>query len=441
MRIAGRLAAAIEVLETLEDQRRPVAHVLKDWGHAHRFAGSGDRNAIGNLVHDALRHRRSLAAMMGDESPRAAILGAAVFLPGYLEGPLPEFEGDKFAPTPLSEAERAALADPQAPDSDSATAANAPDWLWPAMQRVFGEDASIEVGAMAARAPVDLRLNPARSKPERVDKALARFNTQRDDAFPQLRRIPAVDGFKRAPHVTSEEAFQKGWIEVQDAGSQLVAELAVAGIKPRSVIDYCAGAGGKSLALSVFMGGKGQVFAHDIDRHRMTDLWPRVKRSGAHNIQVVDHEALATHEIARSGADCVVVDAPCTGSGTWRRHPDTKWRVSETTLQTRMAEQDEVLAEGAKLTKPGGRLVYITCSLTAEENEERLTSFLAKHDDFLPVCAADLMAGLGREAVPEILPSIALDGFEAGALGLRLTPATSGTDGFFLACLARSGDQ
>ncbi|GAB5511451.1 MAG: RsmB/NOP family class I SAM-dependent RNA methyltransferase [Hyphomicrobiales bacterium] len=440
MRLAGRLAAAIEVLETLEDQRRPVAHVLKDWGHAHRFAGSGDRNAIGNLVHDALRHRRSLAAKMGDDSPRAAVLGAAVFLTGYLEGPLPEFEGDKFAPAPLSEAEQAALAEPHVLDSDTAIAANAPDWLWPAMQRVFGEDASIEVGAMAARAPVDLRLNPARSKPERVDKALSRFTTQRDDAFPQLRRIPAVDGVKRAPHVTSEEAFQKGWIEVQDAGSQLVSELAVSGIKPRSVIDYCAGAGGKSLALSVFMGGKGQVFAHDINRHRMADLWPRVKRSGAHNIQVVDHEALASHEITKSGADCVVLDAPCTGSGTWRRHPDTKWRVSESTLETRMGEQDEVLAEGAKLTKPGGRLVYITCSLTAEENEDRLVAFLAANAEFSPTSAIDLIAGLGREAVPDSLPSIAVDGFEAGALGLRLTPATSGTDGFYIACLTRSAE-
>lgn len=440
MRLAGRLAAAIEVLETLEDQRRPVAHVLKDWGHAHRFAGSGDRNAIGNLVHDALRHRRSLAAKMGDDSPRAAVLGAAVFLPGYLEGPLPEFEGDKFAPAPLSEAEQAALAEPHVLDSETAIAANAPDWLWPAMQRVFGEDTSIEVGAMAARAPVDLRLNPARSKPERVDKALSRFTTQRDDAFPQLRRIPAVDGVKRAPHVTSEEAFQKGWIEVQDAGSQLVSELAVSGIKPRSVIDYCAGAGGKSLALSVFMGGKGQVFAHDINRHRMADLWPRVKRSGAHNIQVVDHEALASHEISKSGADCVVLDAPCTGSGTWRRHPDTKWRVSESTLETRMGEQDEVLAEGAKLTKPGGRLVYITCSLTAEENEDRLVAFLAANTEFSPTSATDLIAGLGREAVPDSLPSIAMDGFEAGALGLRLTPATSGTDGFYIACLTRSAE-
>lgn len=441
MRLAGRLAAAIEVLETLEDQRRPVAHVLKEWGHAHRFAGSGDRNAIGNLVHDALRHRRSLAAKMGDDSPRAAVLAAAVFLPGYLEGPLPEFEGDKFAPAPLSEAEKAALAEPQALDGDSAIAANAPDWLWPAMQRVFGEDTSFEVGAMAARAPVDLRLNPARSKPQRVDKALSRFTTQRDDAFPQLRRIPAVDGFKRAPHVTPEEAFQKGWIEVQDAGSQLVSEIAVSGIKPRSVIDYCAGAGGKSLALSIFMGGKGQVFAHDIDRHRMADLWPRVKRSGAHNIQVVDHEALASHEITKSGADCVVLDAPCTGSGTWRRHPDTKWRVSESTLETRMSEQDDVLAEGAKLTKSGGRLVYITCSLTAEENEDRLVAFLATHSDFLPISATDLIASLGRDAVPDSLPSIAMDGFEAGALGLRLTPATSGTDGFYIACLTRTVEE
>lgn len=438
MRLAGRLAAAIEVLETLEDQRRPVAHVLRDWGHAHRFAGSGDRNAIGNLVHDALRHRRSLAAKMEDGSARAAILGAAAFLPGYLDGPLPEFEGDRFAPKPLSESEKALLEQPKQLDKETAIAANAPDWLWPSLQRVFGDGAGIEVGAMASRAPVDLRLNPARSKPERVDKSLSRFNPKQDDTFPYLRRIQATLGFKRAPHVTSEEAFQKGWIEVQDAGSQLAAELAVSGTKPRSVIDYCAGAGGKALALSVFMGGKGQVFAHDVDRRRMADLWPRIKRSGAHNIQVIEHEAMATHEIAQMGADCIVLDAPCTGTGTWRRHPDTKWRLSESTLDARMRDQDTVLIEGARLTKPGGRLVYITCSLLAEENEDRLIAFLAEHSNFSPVAADALMGSLGRDAVPGYLPSIAADGFEAGALGLRLTPATSGTDGFFIACLQRN---
>jgi 16S rRNA (cytosine967-C5)-methyltransferase len=456
VRLPGRLAAAIEVLETLEAQRRPVAQVLKDWGNAHRFAGSGDRAAIGNLVHDALRHRQSLAARMDDDSPRAAILAAAVFLPGYLDGDLPEFEGDQHAPAPLSDKEREVLQlsrlSSGVPDETAGnsgirpdyldvrrddTPANSPDWLASSFGRVFGSDWAHEVGAMAARAPLDLRLNPFTSKPERVDKALARHKPQRDPRFPLLRRIPATEGFQRAPHITSDEAFQKGWIEVQDAGSQLAAELAVAGIKPRTVLDLCAGAGGKALALSVFMGGKGQVFAHDIDRRRMKDIWPRIKRSKAHNIQVVDPDALATHEIAAQGVDCVLVDAPCTGTGTWRRHPDTKWRVSETALTTRIEEQKTVLNQAAGFVKPGGRLAYITCSLLAEENEDQLVAFLHEHPDFKAETAEAMVASVKRDEVPDTLPSIAVDGFAPGALGLRLTPATSETDGFFIACLTR----
>lgn len=456
MRLPGRLAAAIEVLETLEAQRRPVAQVLKDWGNAHRFAGSGDRAAIGNLVHDALRHRQSLAARMDDDSARAAILATVVFLPGYLDGELPDFGDDPHAPAPLSDKERAALRlsllSPIVPDETPGISglspdysavcrddkpANSPDWLEPSFKRVFGEDWAHQVGAMAARAPLDLRLNPFTSKPERVDKALARHKPQRDPRFPLLRRIPATSGFQRAPHITSDEAFQKGWIEVQDAGSQLAAELAVAGLKPRTVLDLCAGAGGKSLALSVFMGGKGQVFAHDIDRRRMKDIWPRIKRAKAHNIQVVDPDALAAHEIASQGVDCVVVDAPCTGTGTWRRHPDTKWRVSESALATRIQEQKTVLNQAAGFVKPGGRLAYITCSLLAEENEDQLVAFLRDHPDFKAENVATMIAALGRNEVPDTLPSIAVEDYEAGALGLRLTPAKSQTDGFFIACLTR----
>ena len=436
MRLGGRLAAAIEVLETLEGQRRPVAQVLKDWGHAHRFAGSGDRSAIANLVYDALRHRRSLATQMGDDSSRAAIWAAYCLVPGYGDGTLPDLADDKFAPQPLTDDEAEALQLARR-EAAPAEAANCPDWLWQSMERVFGSDAMREVGASASRAPLDLRLNPFRSQSVRVDKALSKFKPESSDAFPHLRRIAAPKGFERAPHIASGEAFQKGWIEVQDAGSQLAAELAVGGIKPRTVLDFCAGAGGKTLALSVFMGGKGQVFAHDADERRMADLWTRVKRSGAHNIQVIAPEAMTTHEQAEQGFDLVVVDAPCTGTGTWRRHPDTKWRLSPSALERRLSEQQEILLQAAQFVKPGGRLAYITCSLLAEENEDQLASFLEARSDFSPLAADAMLAALDREAVPAVLPSIAMETHPAGSLGLRLTPATSGTDGFFIACLTK----
>ncbi|MBV6657083.1 MAG: MFS transporter, partial [Devosiaceae bacterium] len=315
MRLGGRLAAAIEILETIEANRLPVGQALRDWGQANRFAGSGDRAAIGNLVHDALRHRRVLAAHMGDPSARAAILAAVHVLPGYIDISALDFDDDPHAPPPPTPAEQIALQRGLPADVSPAERANAPDWLWPSFERVFGAKAEDEVGALAGRAPLDLRLNPLASRAPRVDKALARHKPQKGPAFPLLRRIPAGEGFQRAPHIVMEEAFQKGWIEVQDAGSQMVAEWATAGAKCKTIIDLCAGAGGKSLAVSAFQGGKGQVFAHDIDRRRMADLWPRVKRSKAHNIQVIDPDALAGHEIASTGADCVLVDAPCTGTG------------------------------------------------------------------------------------------------------------------------------
>ena len=438
MRLGGRLSAAIEVLGIIEEQRKPVGQALKDWGATNRFAGSGDRAAIGNLVHDALRNRRLLAAHMHDPSLRAAILAAVHLLPGYLEGGVVDLEGDEHAPPPLNPKEQIALQSGLPLTTTPAERASAPDWLWPSFQRVFGPQTEEEVGALAARAPLDLRLNPLASRAPRVDKALARHKPVRDPAFPLLRRIPAGEGFQRAPHIVMEEAYQKGWVEVQDAGSQFAAELAVAGARPRQILDLCAGAGGKTLALAAVMGGKGQVFAHDIDRRRMSDLWPRVKRSNAHNIQVIDPDALADHELATTGADCVVVDAPCTGTGTWRRNPDTKWRLTDKALQMRIAEQETVLAQAAPLVKPGGRLVYITCSLLAEENEDRLVPFLASHPDFAPHAAQAMLAHLGRKATPGFHPSLATAGHAAGALGLRMTPLASGTDGFFVAVLEKA---
>ncbi|MEM6382421.1 MAG: RsmB/NOP family class I SAM-dependent RNA methyltransferase [Pseudomonadota bacterium] len=438
MQLGGRLAAAIEILENIESRRLPVAQTLKDWGQANRFAGSADRAAIGNVVYDTLRHRSFLAAQMADPSPRAAVLAAMHWLPGYLDIGELDFDGDPYAPPPPTPAEQIAFQRGLPNAATPAQRANAPEWLWPSLTRVFGDFTEAEVGAFAARAPLDLRLNPLGSKPPRVDKALGRHKPLRDPAFPLLRRIPQSEGFQRTPQIVMEQAYQKGWVEVQDAGSQMMAEWAVAGMRIKTAFDLCAGAGGKTLALSAFQGGKGQIFAHDIDRKRMADLWPRVKRSGAHNIQIIDPDDLADHQITATGVDCVVVDAPCSGTGTWRRHPDTKWRLTEKSLQTRIAEQDTVLQQAAPFVKPGGRLVYITCSVLAEENEDRLVPFLSHHGDFRTLSAKDLQTNLARKTKPGFHPSIATAGFSVGDLGLRLTPLASGTDGFYLAVLERS---
>ena len=186
------------------------------------------------------------------------------------------------------------------------------------------------------------------------------------------------------------------------------------------------------------MGSRGQVFAHDTDRKRMKDLWPRIKRAKAHNIQVIDPADLATHDVLRQGVDCVMVDAPCTGTGTWRRHPDTKWRVTPNAFAQRLDEQRTVLIQGAKCVKPGGRLVYVTCSVLAEENENQIANFLTQAADFKALSHDELNHFIERKERPISLPSITTAGHATGALGLRMTPKSSETDGFFIACLERA---
>jgi 16S rRNA (cytosine967-C5)-methyltransferase len=234
-------------------------------------------------------------------------------------------------------------------------------------------------------------------------------------------RVAAPAASERSAPVEAAPAFEKGWFEVQDAGSQVAA--AVAGeIKGRQVLDFCAGGGGKTLALAAAMDNTGQLYAYDSDARRLADTVRRTQRAGVRNLQVrspIDPKALDGLE---GRMDLVFVDAPCTGSGTWRRHPDAKWRLTPQQLERRIAEQDAVLAAAAPFVKPGGRLVYVTCSLLAEENEDRVTAFAMAHAHFAPAPIELAGAEAWRTA----------DGF------LRLTPGSAGTDGFFVSVLSRA---
>lgn len=438
MKAGGRLAAAVEVLTDVETRRRPVTDALKDWGLNHRFAGSGDRTAIGNLVHDALRRRNSLAHVMGDSSPRALVLAAYAMVWGRGVDGLTLALAEPHAPEPLTEAERAALSrpDPLA-DAPLAAAADVPEWLVPSLVRVFGDRLVEEGRRLAERAPVDIRANTLKSSRDKVLAALAEFGAFATALSPGGVRVPIGAGPAKPPHVLAEPGYQKGLFEIQDEGSQLAALVADA--KPgEQVIDLCAGGGGKTLALAASMSNGGQIYAYDNDRRRFGDIWQRLERAGVRNVQVLSPKlkaetpepfpsVLLPHE---GKADLVLVDAPCTGTGTWRRRPDAKWRVTESALADRQREQDAVLAQAARLVRPGGRIVYVTCSLLAEENEDRLAAFLADHPDFTLV-----------SPVPPGLPG--LDRFVTNLIGLgqalRLTPASAGTDGFFVARLVRKG--
>jgi 16S rRNA (cytosine967-C5)-methyltransferase len=422
LRDGGRIAAATQVLADMEARHKPAHLALKSWGEGARYAGAKDRAFVSGLVLDVLRRRRSLAWMMGEESDRARCLGALRFVWGWTAERLATATEEPHAPGPLTGLERERLARPIPLDGAPApVVGDYPDWLDAPLARAFGEGRALEGQAMAARAPVDVRVNTLKSDAEHVLKALAPFHAEALAFPPGAVRVAPPAASERAAPVEAAPAFERGAFEVQDAGSQIAA--AVAGdIRGRQVLDFCAGGGGKTLALAAAMANTGQLYAYDADARRLAATVRRAERAGVRNLQVrspIDPKALAGLD---GRMDLVFVDSPCTGSGTWRRHPDAKWRLTPQQLERRMAEQDAVLAAAATFVKPGGRLIYVTCSLLAQENEDRVAAFTAAHADF--AAAPSTLAGAERWLTPE--------GF------LRLTPRTAETDGFFVAVTQRA---
>ncbi|WP_434051868.1 MAG: RsmB/NOP family class I SAM-dependent RNA methyltransferase [Roseibium sp.] len=428
MKDGGRLAAAIEVLTEVENRHRPVQASLKDWGTSHRFAGSGDRTAIGNLVFDALRNRASLAAVMKNPSPRAAVLATyALTWDKGLEALGQAIGQDRHAPEPLTPAETANLTE----DADAMMPwerADVPEWLWSDFESFFGDDAVTEGRALAARAPIDLRVNTLKADREKVLKRIAHTGAVATKLSPLGSRIIAKPGPGRLPHIQAEEGYQKGWFELQDEASQLAACIVQA--KPgEQVLDYCAGGGGKTLALAASMQNKGQLYAYDADRLRLAPIHDRLKRAGVRNIQVRD-PASTTLDDLKGQMDLVFIDAPCTGTGVWRRRPDSKWRLTEKALSDRIEDQRTVLRHAREYVKPGGRIAYVTCSLLQQENQHQVDWFLKEYEDF--------ELGSLSDAWRELFPAKPLPKYASVRGELLLTPASTDTDGFFVALLKRS---
>jgi 16S rRNA (cytosine967-C5)-methyltransferase len=427
----ARIAAAIEVLDDILTRRRPAQDALKDWGLAHRFAGSKDRAAISSVVFDALRRKSSAAWIMQSDAPRAVVLGALRLQRGL---PLDEIaslcSGERHAPAPLSEEERNTLASATLDAAPLHVAADIPEWLAPHFLAAFGERALAEGRALAERAPVDLRVNRLKTTRDNVLAALARLNPQ-PTPFSQLglRIAPSPDG--RAAALNAEPAFVKGLIEIQDEGSQLASLLCAA--KPREqVLDLCAGGGGKTLALAAEMDNRGQIYATDTDGRRLMPIYARLERANVRNVQVRAPRG-NTDILAglNKRCDLVLVDAPCTGTGTWRRNPDAKWRIRPGALAERIKAQDALLARATAFVKPGGRIAYVTCSVLRDENEDRIGAFLQTHPQFALQSATAMIEGAGLE---NLLP------FATNEIGLRLSPATTHTDGFYVAMLTRGRD-
>ncbi len=424
MRNGARQQAAIEILTSLETQRQPAADAVKAWMLTHRFAGSKDRAEIGDIVFGALRWKQSSAWRMGEDTPRAWVWGALRWGFGqsaqWIEQSLVD---DPHAPSPMTDAERTALNGDNLADAPAHVRGDFPEWLSASLMRAFGDNAAEEGAALAAPAPLDLRANALKSDREKLVAALGespKLNGPPDVTpyAPDGVRIPWSQG--RTFAWAMEQSFIKGWFEVQDEGSQIAARLA--GVEPgMQVADICAGAGGKTLALAALMQNKGQIFAHDIEGRRLAPMKERLDRAGVRNVQI--RAPMRTkHALAdlRDKMDVVLVDAPCTGSGTWRRSPDSKWRLRPNALGKRLEEQQQALAMAAPLVKPGGRLIYVTCSVLPEENEDAVTSFLASYSGFTPV-------GLEVD-------------FPASerSVGIQMTPLQTGCDGFYVAVLKRA---
>jgi 16S rRNA (cytosine967-C5)-methyltransferase len=428
---AARLSAAIELIETIDAQRIPAAKALKEWGTAHRYAGSGDRAAISGLIWDVLRRRASSAWIMEEDSPRARTLGMLKLERGMDVDDIAALcDGGRFAPEPLSERERAALATRSLIDAPAHIAGDYPEWLDPYLAQAFGDDRVAEATAMASRAPLDLRVNSLKAKREKVLSSLRHLGAQPTPWSPLGLRIE-LGADARNPGIHAEEDFIKGAIEVQDEGSQLAALLSAA--KPgEQVIDLCAGAGGKTLAIAAMMQGKGRLIATDHDKRQLAPIHERLSRAGVHNADVRTPKGEGdTLSDIRASADLVLIDAPCTGTGTWRRNPDAKWRMRPGALEVRLKDQIEVLDRAAPLIKPGGRIAYITCSVLPPENAGQVRAFIGRHPEFAMLPPAQVATALWDKA--EEFTAATLQSPE----GLLMTPRRTGTDGFFVSVLSR----
>ncbi|KRA83176.1 RsmB/NOP family class I SAM-dependent RNA methyltransferase [Altererythrobacter sp. Root672] len=388
---AARVQAAIGLLDQIITAARakgaPADRILADWFRISRFAGSKDRRAIRELVYAAIR-----ACGPIPQSGRAAMLTLAEADPALLQ----QFDGSGYGPPLVEEGEVAA------------ERGIAPAWL--AARLAASDIAGAEAEALLARAPLDIRINALKA-----DRASLELPEQGE-------LLPTAQGL-RLPFGTQVEQwpeYREGLIEVQDCGSQLACEAVMA--QPgETVIDLCAGAGGKTLALAAAMRGEGTLIAADVDRGRLSRLGPRAERAGALVSQTVllnpgrEVEMLSDWH---GKADVVLIDAPCSGTGTWRRNPEARWRLDESSLARLVTLQRQILGVASGLVRPGGRLIYVTCSLLDEEGAGQIENFLGTHGEWN---ADPLSLSLGASRGP----------------GIRLTPHQDGTDGFFIARLGK----
>ena len=425
---AGRLAAAIEILESLTLSKRPADQVASAYFKNRRYIGSKDRRAIQDTVWRVLRRQARLDWLLDSVKTNPIDARARVLADLVVEnGSIPDaelFQGPHAA-TPPDAIDRRMLERLHKQslfhrDMHAWVKGEYPEWLEEKLVLAFGDDLLRQMAAMRDEAPMDLRVNTLKAT---RDQAIAALAADGIKATPTPLSPLGLRLDRRAAMV-QVQAWRNGLVEVQDEGSQLVA--LVADVHPsQSVVDYCAGAGGKTLALAAAMNNSGRLVACDVAEWRVDRAQERLRRAGVHNVTRRVISGAGDKWIKRSAGsfDRVLVDAPCSGTGTWRRNPDAKWSMTQLDLDEVTASQQVILQSASRLVKPGGRLLYATCSVMNQENEDQVQAFLGANPDFRLIPVADVW---GHGPCPVQTP------------WLRLSPLSHGTDGFFAAVMERA---
>lgn len=401
MKESARIQTAIELTDEIFAFRQPADNTVNVYFRMRRYIGGTDRRVISGLVWQVLRHYGRLSSLCAEKlTGRTAVMMMLFY---QKRDVLPLFDGEKYAPAPLDEAEKRFL--DRLPDQLPSAALECPEWL-------KGKIDTADIIAMTGEAPLDLRVNTLKSDRRQVLDLLKQAGIQ-------ARETPvAPNGIRidERVNITSLPLYRDGLAEIQDEGSQIVSLLTQAKAG-QTVIDWCAGAGGKTLAMSAMMRAKGTVYAVDNDLKRMRDLPDRACRAGANNVILLnDYNNLKTY-------DLVLVDAPCTGTGTWRRSADARWRITPRQSAEIIKTQREILDKACRFVKKGGRLFYITCSLDPAENEDQARLFLQNHNDFKAENLSAVLENLtGRKGTTETI---------------RLSPSVFHTDGFFAASFVK----
>ena len=432
---SARLATTIEALTEIRHTPRPADTVMSAFFRARRFIGAKDRAAIADAIYRILRGEARLGWWL--ETHETEIDGRSLALADLLlHGQLSfdvldklcsggRYGADRISGLEENWARKLATHTLDHPKMPLQVRLECPDWAWEKMQAAFDDRTEEVLGAMLTHAPLDLRVNTLKADRDTLLVEMKKLSWR----IEKTRYAPEGMRLLGRPNLNAHKALSTGLAEIQDEGSQLVA-LAVAAKPGMRVLDFCAGAGGKTLAMAADMKNKGRIVACDVLEGRLKKALLRFRRAGAHNIEIqpITSESDPWLKRHKQSFDRVLVDAPCSGAGTWRRNPDARWKNLGPGLDELLKTQAAILDSAARLVKAGGRLIYATCSLLPDENQGQVSAFLERHADYKLVPVADIWAENNYANLPEGADDM-----------LTLDPARHQTDGFFAAVLERNG--